>query len=99
MLVSLTLQEKEAALNLTVDTFCRLVKQHANVAQLVTMYGCHSSFGLLNSLWTLSNRCFFSMNVMPIIPETQLEIFSLKENFLPIPLVLTSRQLFGIDYL
>ncbi|XP_050935853.1 protein SPIRRIG [Cucumis melo] len=30
-------KEKEAALNMTVDTFCRLVKQHANVAQLVTL--------------------------------------------------------------
>ncbi|XP_021821906.1 protein SPIRRIG-like [Prunus avium] len=30
-------KEKEAALNLTVDVFCRLVKQHANVTQLVTM--------------------------------------------------------------
>ncbi|CAA0393295.1 unnamed protein product [Arabidopsis thaliana] len=30
-------QEKEAALNLSVNTFCRLVKQHANVDQLVTM--------------------------------------------------------------
>ncbi|KAL1216555.1 Protein SPIRRIG [Cardamine amara subsp. amara] len=30
-------KEKEAALNLTVDTFCRLVKRHANVDQLVTM--------------------------------------------------------------
>ncbi|XP_010556770.1 PREDICTED: protein SPIRRIG isoform X2 [Tarenaya hassleriana] len=30
-------KEKEAALNLTVDSFCRLVKQHANVDQLVTM--------------------------------------------------------------
>ncbi|KAG7025503.1 Protein SPIRRIG [Cucurbita argyrosperma subsp. argyrosperma] len=30
-------KEKEAALNMTVDTFCRLVKQHANVAQLITM--------------------------------------------------------------
>ncbi|XP_004290636.1 PREDICTED: BEACH domain-containing protein lvsA isoform X1 [Fragaria vesca subsp. vesca] len=30
-------KEKEAALNLTVDVFCRLVKQHANVAQLVTL--------------------------------------------------------------
>ncbi|KAM1169270.1 hypothetical protein ACFX19_031614 [Malus domestica] len=30
-------KEKEAALNLTVDVFCRLVKQDANVAQLVTM--------------------------------------------------------------
>ncbi|KAJ6730823.1 BEIGE/BEACH-RELATED [Salix viminalis] len=29
--------EKETALNFTVDVFCRLVKQHANVAQLVTM--------------------------------------------------------------
>ncbi|XP_052479338.1 protein SPIRRIG [Gossypium raimondii] len=29
--------EKEAALNLTIDAFCRLVKQHANVAQLVTL--------------------------------------------------------------
>lgn len=33
------MQEKEAALNMTVDVFCRLVKQHANVAQVVTMYG------------------------------------------------------------
>ncbi|MBA0589985.1 hypothetical protein Gorai_018706 [Gossypium raimondii] len=32
--------EKEAALNLTIDAFCRLVKQHANVAQLVTLYDC-----------------------------------------------------------
>ncbi|EXB26545.1 hypothetical protein L484_012533 [Morus notabilis] len=30
-------KEKETALNLTVDAFCRLVKQHANVAQLVTL--------------------------------------------------------------
>ncbi|CAK7346518.1 unnamed protein product [Dovyalis caffra] len=30
-------KEKETALNWTVDVFCRLVKQHANVAQLVTM--------------------------------------------------------------
>ncbi|PKI63591.1 protein SPIRRIG [Punica granatum] len=30
-------KEKEAALNLTVDAFCRLVKQQSNVAQLVTM--------------------------------------------------------------
>ncbi|XP_019085122.1 PREDICTED: BEACH domain-containing protein A2-like [Camelina sativa] len=30
-------QEKEAALNLSVNTFCRLVKQHANVDQLVTI--------------------------------------------------------------
>ncbi|XP_021897977.1 protein SPIRRIG-like [Carica papaya] len=30
-------KEKEAALNFTVDAFCRLVKQHANVDQLVTM--------------------------------------------------------------
>ncbi|XP_044502914.1 protein SPIRRIG-like isoform X3 [Mangifera indica] len=30
-------KEKEAALNLTVDAFCRLAKQHFNVAQLVTM--------------------------------------------------------------
>lgn len=32
------MQEKETALNMTVDVFCRLVKQHANVAQLITMY-------------------------------------------------------------
>lgn len=31
------LQEKEAALNWSIDSFCRLVKQQANVAQLVTM--------------------------------------------------------------
>nr|KYP48622.1 WD repeat and FYVE domain-containing protein 3 [Cajanus cajan] len=30
-------KEKEAALNLSIDAFCRLVKQHSNVAQLVTM--------------------------------------------------------------
>ncbi|XP_027367665.1 protein SPIRRIG isoform X2 [Abrus precatorius] len=30
-------KEKEAALNMSIDAFCRLVKQHANVAQLVTM--------------------------------------------------------------
>ncbi|KAK7277607.1 hypothetical protein RJT34_22622 [Clitoria ternatea] len=30
-------KEKEAALNLSIDVFCRLVKQHANVAQLVAM--------------------------------------------------------------
>ncbi|XP_054792429.1 protein SPIRRIG-like, partial [Prosopis cineraria] len=30
-------KEKEAALNLTIDAFCRLVKQHTNVAQLVSM--------------------------------------------------------------
>ncbi|GAB2248593.1 hypothetical protein Droror1_Dr00008475 [Drosera rotundifolia] len=30
-------KEKEVALNMTVDVFCRLVKQHNNVAQLVTM--------------------------------------------------------------
>ncbi|CAN8248002.1 unnamed protein product [Cochlearia groenlandica] len=30
-------QEKEAALNLSVYTFCRLVKQHGNVDQVVTM--------------------------------------------------------------
>ncbi|CAN8295817.1 unnamed protein product [Cochlearia groenlandica] len=30
-------KEKEAALNLTVDTFCRLVKRHASVDQLITM--------------------------------------------------------------
>ncbi|VFQ80423.1 unnamed protein product [Cuscuta campestris] len=30
-------KEKEKALNMTIDVFCRLVRQHANVAQLVTM--------------------------------------------------------------
>ncbi|KAK9040930.1 hypothetical protein V6N11_016064 [Hibiscus sabdariffa] len=30
-------KEKEAALNLTIDVFCRLVKQQTNVAQLVTL--------------------------------------------------------------
>ncbi|KAL1225121.1 BEACH domain-containing protein A2 [Cardamine amara subsp. amara] len=30
-------QEKEAALNLSVNTFCKLAKQHANVDQLVTL--------------------------------------------------------------
>lgn len=47
ILVLLYVQEKEAALNLTVDAFCRLVKQHANVAQLVTMYGNLSSLSYL----------------------------------------------------
>ncbi|KAJ6352368.1 hypothetical protein OIU76_001566 [Salix suchowensis] len=37
MALSLSMQEKEMALNWTIDAFCRLVKQHANVAQLVTM--------------------------------------------------------------
>lgn len=32
------MQEKEKALNITVDIFCRFVKQHSNVAQLITMY-------------------------------------------------------------
>lgn len=32
------MQEKEAALNMAVDVFCRLVKQQANVAHLVTTY-------------------------------------------------------------
>ncbi|XP_024965619.1 protein SPIRRIG-like isoform X1 [Cynara cardunculus var. scolymus] len=30
-------KEKEKALNMTVDVFCRFVKQHSNVAQLITM--------------------------------------------------------------
>jgi hypothetical protein len=30
-------KEKEKTLNFTVDVFCRLVKQHANVAQIITM--------------------------------------------------------------
>ncbi|KAL3531297.1 hypothetical protein ACH5RR_010619 [Cinchona calisaya] len=30
-------KEKEKALNLTIDVFCRLVQQHGNVAQLITM--------------------------------------------------------------
>ncbi|KAI7753692.1 hypothetical protein M8C21_008815 [Ambrosia artemisiifolia] len=30
-------KEKEKALNVTVDIFCRFVKQHSNVAQLITM--------------------------------------------------------------
>jgi WD repeat and FYVE domain-containing protein 3 len=32
------MQEKERALNLAVDVFCRLVKQHSSVAQLITKY-------------------------------------------------------------
>lgn len=47
------MQEKEAALNLTVDAFCRLVKQHANVAQLVTMYGCCFSLCVLELLFLI----------------------------------------------
>ncbi|XP_027161043.1 protein SPIRRIG [Coffea eugenioides] len=34
---SISEKEKEKALNLTIDVFCRLVKQHGNVAQLITM--------------------------------------------------------------
>ncbi|VFQ97163.1 unnamed protein product, partial [Cuscuta campestris] len=30
-------KEKEKALNMTIDVFCRLVRQHTNVAQLITM--------------------------------------------------------------
>ncbi|XP_076960004.1 protein SPIRRIG-like [Bidens hawaiensis] len=30
-------EEKEKALNMTVDIFCRFVKQHSNVSQLITM--------------------------------------------------------------
>ncbi|VFQ68565.1 unnamed protein product, partial [Cuscuta campestris] len=30
-------KEKEKALNMTIDIFCRLVRQHTNVAQLITM--------------------------------------------------------------
>ncbi|XP_076929295.1 protein SPIRRIG-like isoform X2 [Bidens hawaiensis] len=30
-------KEKEKALNITIDVFCRLVKQHSNVAQLISM--------------------------------------------------------------
>ncbi|XP_047325532.1 protein SPIRRIG-like [Impatiens glandulifera] len=30
-------KEKENALNMTVDRFCRLIKQHTNVAQVITM--------------------------------------------------------------
>ncbi|GJY34659.1 SPIRRIG-like protein [Tanacetum coccineum] len=30
-------KEKEKALNITIDIFCRLVKQHSNVAQLISM--------------------------------------------------------------
>lgn len=37
MLYLIPLQEKEAALNWSIDAFCRLVKQQANVPQLVTM--------------------------------------------------------------
>ncbi|KAJ0795793.1 hypothetical protein HanPI659440_Chr04g0154561 [Helianthus annuus] len=31
------MQEKEKALNMTVEIFCRSVKQHSNLAQLMTM--------------------------------------------------------------
>ena len=41
---SLFMQEKERTLNLTVDVFCRLVKQRANVAQIITMYVNNSLF-------------------------------------------------------
>jgi hypothetical protein len=44
-----SMQEKEVALNLTVDVFCRLVKQHTNVAQLLTMYAQSSSLSNLHS--------------------------------------------------
>lgn len=35
---SFVLQEKEKALNLAIDVFCRLMRQHTNIAQLITMY-------------------------------------------------------------
>ncbi|KVI12402.1 Armadillo-type fold [Cynara cardunculus var. scolymus] len=31
-------KEKEKALNVTIDVFCRLVNQHSNAAQMITMY-------------------------------------------------------------
>lgn len=37
------MQEKETALNMAVDVFCRLVKQQSSVAQLVTKYDAPSS--------------------------------------------------------
>jgi hypothetical protein len=37
MLNLILLQEKEAASNWSIDAFCRLVKQQANIAQLVTV--------------------------------------------------------------
>lgn len=48
-------QEKEKALNWTVEVFCRLVKQHTNVGQLITMYAedsvSYACFILLLSAW------------------------------------------------
>lgn len=38
MVFLILVQEKEKALNWTVEVFCRLVKQHTNVGQLITMY-------------------------------------------------------------
>lgn len=35
---SFVLQEKEKALNLAIDVFCRLMRQHSNAAPLITMY-------------------------------------------------------------
>ena len=47
------LQEKEMALNMAVDAFCKLAKQHTDIAQLVKMYLFFLSFYL----------CFFFFEV------------------------------------
>lgn len=51
------MQEKEKALNLTIDVFCRLMMQHANVAQLITMY--EDSFPIFSLFYV----CFSTGNL------------------------------------
>ena len=55
------MQEKETALNMAVDVFCRLVKQHSNVAQLVTKYDSFSSVTHFH-LSRLQTFCLFCFN-------------------------------------
>lgn len=43
------MQEKETALNMAVDTFCRLIKQQSDVAQLINKYEVFSHY----SDWTI----------------------------------------------
>lgn len=66
MRFSSSVQEKEAALNLTIDVFCRLVKQHTNVAQLLTMYAYSST--LFNFLYCTYHSFMQSYSSSPIVP-------------------------------
>jgi hypothetical protein len=52
------LQEKERALNLAVDVFCRLVKQYSSVAQLVTKYDSLQLHTLLSINYAVTLHLF-----------------------------------------